>query len=545
MHASSFYVTTPIYYVNGSPHLGHFYTTVAADIFARFAKLEGKKVKFLTGTDEYGAKVAQAAEASGQAPQAYVDEISNLFREMTSYSEAKPDDFIRTTEPRHHIAAQALWKELEDRGQIYLSHYAGWYALRDETFYDEKELTKTPSGQMIAPSGASVEWTEEPCYFFRLSHWQEPLLKFYEANPHAIAPESRRNETLSFIRGGLWDLAISRSSITWGIPVPGESSHVMYVWLDALTNYISALGYPDRETEAFQTFWPHALHLVGKDILRFHTVYWPAFLMAAGLPLPKRVFAHGWWTSDGEKMSKSLGNVIDPKVLVETYGADRVRYFLFRHVRFGQDGDFSKTLFIRRVNTELADEWGNLAHRVLSFVHMHCGGKIPRGDLACQDLGVRETHLITWARNHIALCTEKMEKQDIYAYLQEIMQAITQGNQIMTQLAPWELVKHVSDPSARSRMEIGLSALLYFLRDSALLLWPVMPQASEDLLRQIGALDDFSHSLAEAASSDGGVFSLLGKPLSTENVLPLPNPLFSKLNIDKELQENRASCEKK
>src|SRR2546423_11099813 len=315
-----FFVTTPIFYVNDAPHLGHAYPTVACDVLARFMRLEGKQVKYLTGTDEHGQKVEQSARIAGISPQKFADRTSAAFREMARLLDIRNDDFIRTTEERHIRAVQAIWEELERRGEIYLGTFAGWYAVRDEAFYDESELINGPDGRPKAPTGAEVEWLEEENYFFRLSAWQDRLLAFYEANPDAIAPRSRRNEVISFVRAGLKDLSISRTSFSWGIPVPGNPEHVVYVWLDALANYITALGYPDTENAEFSNFWPSVLHVVGKDILRFHAVYWPAFLMAAGLEPPRRIFAHGWWTIEGEKMSKSLGNGIPPELLVERYG---------------------------------------------------------------------------------------------------------------------------------------------------------------------------------------------------------------------------------
>ncbi|TAL02630.1 MAG: methionine--tRNA ligase, partial [Rhodospirillaceae bacterium] len=325
----SFYITTPIYYVNDRPHIGHAYTTIACDVMARFKRLDGHAVKFLTGTDEHGQKIARVAQDKGITPQALADQNSQVFRDLAATLNITNDDFIRTTEPRHKAACQELWRRIEKNGHIRLDKYAGWYAVRDEAYYDESELAKAADGSKIAPTGAPVEWVEEESYFFDLSKWQDKLLAFYDANPDFIAPKSRFNEVYSFVKGGLRDLSISRTTFSWGVPVPGNDKHVMYVWIDALTNYLSALGFPDGADMA--TFWPPkdpvAIHMIGKDIIRFHCVYWPAFLMAADLPLPKRVFAHGWWTVEGEKMSKSLGNAIDPNTLVTKYGLDQFRYF--------------------------------------------------------------------------------------------------------------------------------------------------------------------------------------------------------------------------
>ncbi len=370
--ADAFYVTTPIYYVNDVPHIGHAYTTLACDTIARFARLDGRRVHFLTGTDEHGQKVEKAAADAGVAPQAFTDRVSGRFRELARVMAVSNDDFIRTTEPRHLAGVQALWRELVRRDQIYLGRYAGWYSVRDETYFAESELVDG-----MAPTGAPVEWVEEPSYFFRLSAWQEPLLRLYEERPDFILPPSRRNEVISFVKGGLQDLSVSRTSFSWGIPVPDDPEHVVYVWLDALTNYMTALGYPDTGAEAYRTFWPADVHVVGKDILRFHAIFWPAFLLAAGLEPPRRVFAHGWWTNEGKKISKSLGNVIDPVQLIETYGLDQTRYFLLREVPFGNDGDFSREAMVTRMNHDLANDYGNLVQRVLSMIQRNCDARVP------------------------------------------------------------------------------------------------------------------------------------------------------------------------
>src|ERR1051325_11437532 len=375
--ARPYFLTTPIYYVNDLPHLGHAYTTVACDVLARFMRLEGRRVKFLTGSDEHGQKVEQSARAAGIGPQEFCDRISPAWREMTQLLNVSNDDFIRTTEPRHVRGVEALWQELERRGEIYLGRFSGWYAVRDEAFYAESELIDGPGGKKVAPTGADVEWLEEENYFFRLSAWQDRLLEFYEAHPDAVAPRSRRNEVISFVKSGLNDLSISRTSFSWGVPVPGDPRHVVYVWLDALANYITAIGYPETKNTDFSVFWPASLHMVGKDILRFHTVYWHAFLMAAGLEPPRRVFAHGWWTVEGQKMSKSLGNFIPPRELVDRYGLDAVRYFMLRELPFGSDGDFSHRAMVGRLNGDLANDYGNLAQRVLSMINRNCGGRVP------------------------------------------------------------------------------------------------------------------------------------------------------------------------
>ena len=373
MSLPSYYITTPIYYVNDVPHIGHAYTTLACDAMARFKRLDGYQVLFLTGTDEHGQKVENAANDRGLAPKEFTDQVSQNFRDLLPILNVSNDDFIRTTEKRHKVSAQRIWQKLMDNGHIYLDKYSGWYSLRDEAYFTENELI---DGK--APTGATVEWVEEESYFFDLSAWQEPLLEFYEKNPKFIAPRSRRNEVISFVKSGLRDLSISRTSFNWGISVPNDPKHIMYVWLDALTNYITAAGFPEENIPKYNQFWPADLHMVGKDILRFHAVYWPAFLMAAELELPKRVFAHGWWTNEGEKISKSIGNVIDPIELIQTFGLDQVRYFLLREVPFGNDGDFSQQSMIARINSDLSNDLGNLCQRVLSFVYKNGGQKIPQ-----------------------------------------------------------------------------------------------------------------------------------------------------------------------
>ena len=382
--SGAFYVTTPIYYVNDSPHIGHAYTTLACDALARFMRLDGRAVHFLTGTDEHGQKVEKAAADAGLDPQTFTDRVSQRFRDLAAAMNCSNDDFIRTTEERHKRSVAALWERLVASGDIYLGKYAGWYSVRDEAFYAESELVGG-----AAPTGAPVEWVEEPSYFFRLSAWQDRLLEFYRERPDFVLPATRMNEVTSFVKGGLQDLSVSRTTFAWGIPVPGDPAHVMYVWLDALANYISALGFPDTEGELYRTFWPANFHVVGKDILRFHAVYWPAFLMSAGLEPPKQVFAHGWWTVEGQKMSKSLGNVVSPASLIEKYGLDQTRYFLLREIAFGSDGDFSNAAMVRRINHDLANDYGNLAQRVLSMIAKNCGGVVPEpGPLTDADVAL-------------------------------------------------------------------------------------------------------------------------------------------------------------
>ena len=470
MSGRPYFITTPIYYVNDLPHLGHAYTTVACDALARFMRLDGRHVKFLTGTDEHGQKVEQSARAAGISPQEFADRISGAFRNMTRLLDISHDEFIRTTEPRHARAVQAIWRELERRGEIYLGRFAGWYSVRDEAFYDESELV---DGK--APTGAEVQWLEEENYFFRLSAWQQRLLAFYEANPDAVAPRSRRNEVISFVKSGLRDLSISRTSFSWGIPVADDPKHVIYVWLDALTNYITAIGYPDEKTE-FSTFWPADLHMVGKDILRFHAVYWPAFLMAAGLEPPRRVFAHGWWTVEGEKMSKSLGNFIPPQQLVDTYGVDPLRYFLLRELPFGADGDFSHRAVIGRLNGDLANDFGNLAQRVLVMINRDCEAAVPHpGTLADAD-----QRLLDGARDLLENLRNHMNEQTFHLALETIWRVVGEANRYVDEQAPWALRR--SDPA---RMRTVLFVLAETIRYLAILAQPFVPTASARLLDQL------------------------------------------------------------
>jgi methionyl-tRNA synthetase len=497
-------ITTPIYYVNGSPHIGHAYTSIAADVLARWKRLDGFDVFFLTGTDEHGQKVEQAAIAAELAPQDFVDRVADDFRAMADALNISYDDFVRTTEPRHFEACAALWRRLEQAGQIYEGAYEGWYALRDESFYGEDELTLHPDGTRTAPSGAPVEWVREPSYFFRLSAWQERLLALYENNPDFIGPPARRNEIISFVRQGLKDLSISRTSFSWGVPVPGDPAHVMYVWWDALVNYVTALGYPDISNPRW-TYWPADLHLVGKEISRFHAVFWPAFLMAAGLDLPKRVYSHGWWTIDGEKMSKSVGNVIDPRSLIGEFGVDPVRFFLLREVPFGADGDFSRKALIGRLNVELANDLGNLAQRTLSLIVRNCDGQLPaRGPAAEPDAALLEQ-----ADALPVLIREQLDRQALHEALETVWRVIRAGNGYIDRQAPWALKK--TDPV---RMAAVLRVLADVLRSVATVLQPFMPGSMEAMLDQLGVPVD--QRQLEAVSV----------PLPAGTPIPTPKGIF-------------------
>lgn len=480
-HASNapFFITTPIYYVNGQPHLGHAYTSTVSDIISRFHRNDGKDVYFLTGTDEHGQKVEQSAVANNKTPIEFADSVSSQFRHLTKLLNCSNDDFIRTTEDRHKRGVADLWRRLEENGQIYLGAYEGWYSIRDEAYYAENELV---DGK--APTGAEVQWVKEESYFFRLSQYTEPLLKHYEENPDFIGPKGRRNEVISFVsqEGGLKDLSISRTTFSWGVPVPGDPKHVVYVWLDALANYITALDYPAvTEPSKYPQYWPAALHVVGKDILRFHAVFWPAFLMAAKLPLPKRIFAHGWWTKDGEKMSKSIGNVLDPIALIEQYSLDYLRYFLVAEVPFGQDGDFSHDAFVLRINSDLANDVGNLAQRCLTMVAKNCDGCIP----APGELSVEDEAILAAAAEALAVTRRHVDSQNMKAMCETIIGIAKLGNKYIDTQAPWTLRK-----TDTARFHTVLYVLAECVRTIAILLSPVTPQASGELLDQLGVGQD-------------------------------------------------------
>ncbi|MDD3181505.1 MAG: methionine--tRNA ligase [Alphaproteobacteria bacterium] len=499
----SYYITTPIYYVNDIPHIGHAYTTMACDAMARFKRLDGYDVMFLTGTDEHGQKIEKAAHAAGLEPKAFTDKVSQNFRDLAKMMNYSNDDFIRTTEERHYKAAQHLWRELLARDEIYLDKYAGWYAVRDEAYYGEDELTDGPNGKKIAPSGAECEWVEEESYFFRLSKWGDRLLQFYNENPDFILPHSRRNEVTSFVKQGLRDLSVSRSAIKWGVPVPNDPKHVMYVWLDALTNYMTAVGYPDTQSDAYKKFWPADLHMVGKDILRFHAIYWPAFLMAAGLQLPKHVFAHGWWTNEGQKISKSLGNVINPHELIEAYGLDQTRYFLLREVPFGNDGDFSRAAMIARTNSNLANDLGNLAQRSLSMIAKNCGAVVPK----CGEFNQADHVLLNKAYGLLDHVRREMDVQAFHKALDAIWLVIGDGNRYVDEQAPWALKK--ANPE---RMETVLYVLAETLRCVAILVQPFMPDSMGKMLDQLAVPDEARD------------FTLLTKEHALKSGTPLPTP---------------------
>ncbi len=477
----NFYITTPIYYTNDIPHIGHAYTSIACDIIARYNKLLGNNVFFLTGTDEHGQKVEKAATKSNLKPKEFVDKLSVNFINLIPFLGCEIDDFIRTTEKRHIKACQELWRQLEKNNQIYLSNYEGWYSVRDEAFYSENELKKI-DGKYVTENGSPVEWVKEESYFFKLSKWQDKLIDYYESNSETILPRTRYNEVLSFIKGGLKDLSISRTTFNWGVPVPNNPKHVMYVWIDALCNYLTAIGYPDTKNQNYKQFWP-ATHIVGKDILRFHAIYWPAFLMAAGIEPPKRIFAHGWWTNEGQKISKSLGNVIDPYEIINEYGLDQIRFFLFREVPFGNDGDFSKKAIANRINADLSNNFGNLVQRISSFIVKNNDSFLkPFKNLTNDD-----QDLINILQYKYEEYCKFMNNQQIDKAIKSVLELISAGNSYVDNQAPWSLKK-----TNKNRMEEVLFVVTNIIIKSAIMLFPIIPTSSKKILNIYNYnIDDF------------------------------------------------------
>ncbi|NND48901.1 MAG: methionine--tRNA ligase [Rhizobiales bacterium] len=477
-----YYITTAISYPNGAPHIGHAYEAIATDAIARFKRLDGYDVVFLTGTDEHGIKMLQTARDAGLTARELADRNTPLFQNMVAALNCSNDDFIRTSEHRHTLASQEIWRRMEAGGDIYLDKYAGWYSVRDEAYYDESELTKGEGGTKLSPQGTPVEWVEEESYFFRLSAYQDRLLAHYQAHPDFIGPDSRRNEVVSFVSRGLQDLSISRTTFDWGIQVPGTDAHVMYVWVDALTNYITGLGFPDDEGARFQRHWPADLHVIGKDIVRFHAVYWPAFLMSAGLAPPKRVFAHGFLFNRGEKMSKSVGNVVDPFAMAEHYGVDQMRYFFLREVPFGQDGSYSHDAIVGRINADLANDLGNLAQRSLSMIAKNCDGKVPQPQPQLPDTG---TAMLEEADALHSTLRDAMEGQSLHLALAALWGVVANANRYFASEEPWALRK--TDPD---RMASVLYVTAETLRQVAILAQPFMPDTMGRLLDQLGIGED-------------------------------------------------------
>ncbi len=433
----NFYITTPIYYPSAKPHMGHAYSSIIADFFARIKRIQGSNVFFLTGTDEHGLKIQRAAEKKGMNPKDFCDEISITFRDLSKTLNLSNNDFIRTTEQRHFKSVENLWKILEKKNEIYLSKYSGWYSVSDEAFYSEDEIEIVDSVKRAKISASEVEWVEEESFFFKLSKWQKPLLKFYKENPNFILPESRKNEVVSFVKGGLKDLSVSRKSFSWGIKVPSNTEHVIYVWLDALTNYLSALNYPDTDSNLYKNFWPASLHLIGKDILRFHAVYWPAFLLAANIPPPERVYGHGWILTGEEKMSKSKGNILDPIEIIKKYGLDPLRYYLIKEVSFGNDGNISKEKLENCINSDLANNYGNLCQRVTAFSEKNLNSEIPKKiNFSNTDLKILDNF-----KDNYNKLIEYTNNQDINSYVNYIIERLFASNKYFNDEEPWNKKK--------------------------------------------------------------------------------------------------------
>ena len=501
----TFYITTAIPYANGAPHIGHAYERIATDAIARFHRLDGKDVLFVTGMDEHGLKMQQTAAREGLTPQALADRTAAQFEAMGEKLNARADDIVRTTQERHKKSVQEIWNRMLAKGDIYLDKYEGWYSVRDEAYYDESELTER-DGQRFAPTGTPVEWVKEESYFFKLSAYGDKLLAHYDDHPNFITPEKYKNEIVAFVKRGLNDLSISRTTFDWGIPVPNDPKHVMYVWVDALTNYITATGFPDL-TGPRGKYWPCDAHVIGKDITRFHAIFWPAFLMSADLPLPNQIVVHGFLFNRGEKMSKSVGNVIDPFTLANHYGVDQMRYFFLREVPFGQDGNYSHEAIVNRINADLANDIGNLAQRSLSMINKNCEAKVPaHGDFTDADNAILSQADALADKSRVA-----MQDYALHTMLSEIWSVVAEANRYFASEEPW--IKRKSDPA---RMETILYVTAEVLRNLALMAQPVIPTASEKLLDLLGVAKDareFTHVGAKHRLVSGAA-------------LPAPAPIF-------------------
>ena len=498
MSRKNFYITTPIYYPSGNPHMGHAYSSIVADVFARFKRLEGKNVYFLTGTDEHGLKIQREAEKNNKEVKSFCNEVSNKFKDLAKVLNLSIDDFIRTTEQRHHLSVQAIWNKLLESGDIYLSKYSGWYSVSDEAYYTEDEIIIANGKKISRSSGSSVDWFEEESYFFRLSAWQNKLLEHYNKNPSFVSPKSRNNEIVQFVKGGLNDLSVSRTSFKWGIPVPNNEKHIIYVWLDALTNYISALNFPNTEDTLYKNFWPADIHVIGKDILRFHAVYWPAFLMAAKLPLPLKIFGHGWILSDEKKMSKSFGNILDPLEIINKYGIDQLRYYLIKEVSLGNDGNVSMENLKNCINNDLANNFGNLCQRVFSFIEKNCSGKLPKPKV----LQKEDNDLLNNLVNKVPELVTHMDNQDLNNYIKKVVEFSFNANKYFNDLQPWTLKKTNID-----RMNTILFTIVSQIKNISILLNPIIPiscdkildimnlKKNERLISTINKNDIFNHNL--------------------------------------------------
>jgi methionyl-tRNA synthetase len=469
----NFYITTPIYYPSAQPHMGHAYSSIIADFFARFKRIDGFNVHFLTGTDEHGLKIQRSAEQAGLDPQKFCDKISKTFRDLSEILNLSNTDFIRTTEERHKKTVQNLWNELEKNDDIYLSNYSSWYSVSDEAFYNDDEIEEVNGKKIALSSKSTVEWIEEESYFFRLSKWENQLLSYYQSNPDFISPESRKNEVISFVKSGLKDLSVSRKTFSWGIPVPNNNNHVIYVWLDALTNYLSALNYPNKKDELFKKFWPASIHLIGKDILRFHAVYWPAFLLAAKIDLPKKVYGHGWILSGEEKMSKSKGNILDPLKIIKDYGLDPLRYYLIKEVSFGNDGNISQERLEDCINSDLANNYGNLCQRVTAFTSKNCDGKIPSKIKFLQE----DLKILNKYKDNLNIIREKIDEQNINFYIDYIINSLFEANKYFNDQEPWKKKDDLI------RLNTIVYTTLEIVRKISFLLYPIIPESSLKALK--------------------------------------------------------------
>ncbi|MDB4845916.1 methionine--tRNA ligase [Candidatus Pelagibacter sp.] len=476
----NFYITTPIYYPSAKPHMGHAYTSIVADIIARFKKIDGFNVHFLTGTDEHGLKIQRAAEKKNMDPLIFCDEISKTFKLLSKTLNLSNTDFIRTTEKRHIKTVQILWNLLEKNGDIYLSKYSGWYSVSDEAYYSDDEIITKDNKKISNLSGSTVEWVEEESYFFRLSKWQDKLLDHYNKSPNFILPEARKNEVISFVKNGLKDLSISRKSFSWGIKVPNNNKHIIYVWLDALTNYLSALNYPDIENDLFKRFWPADIHLIGKDILRFHAIYWPAFLLAAKIPLPSRIYGHGWILSGEEKMSKSKGNILDPIEIIENYGLDPLRYYLIKEVSFGNDGNISKERLENCINSDLANNFGNLCQRVTVFTEKNCSSLVPeKGEFNEDDLKILNNF-----SNNINIIRDQIDKQNLNFYIQFIVDSLFEANKYFNDQEPWKKKNDIK------RLNTIIFTSLEVIRKICIMLYPIIPESIIKSLKIFNLTED-------------------------------------------------------
>ncbi len=492
----NFYITTPIYYPSGKPHMGHAYSSIIADIFARFKRLEGYDVLFLTGTDEHGLKIQREAEKNKKDPKIFCDELSEKFKDLTKILHLSNDDFIRTTEKRHYQSVEEIWSRLVKSGDIYLDKYSGWYSVSDEAYYDKDEIDEVDGKKISKVSGSPVDWVEEESFFFKLSSWSEKLLKHYKDNETFILPASRKNEVINFVKKGLKDLSVSRTSFTWGIPVPKNKKHVIYVWLDALTNYLSALNFPNTNDRIYKKFWPANVHIIGKDILRFHAIYWPAFLLAAKIPLPKRIFGHGWILSEEKKMSKSLGNILDPIEIIKNYGIDQLRYYLVKEVSLGNDGSVSMENLKNCINNDLANNYGNLCQRVFAFIKKNCSNKIPKA----KGLADSDKKLLNQLKDNIPTLVNLMNKQELNEFIKTVVGYSFASNKYFNDSEPWSV--KAKDPE---RMKAIIFTICEQIKNISILLNSIIPVSTNKVLEsmnvkkemrtitQINSLDCFDH----------------------------------------------------